>query len=459
MLAALFDLIVAGACIAMLAAVLVLAHRRPPAPAERRAIRLITAFLAFLSLYFLTSLPNLEAVALRLHAFIDPLLALLAVVIAALLWRHLPRLAEIPTLGEIRHLGDRLDSELPATGPSSETEEDGEEQLHRTLYERTRELVSMTARFQLILRGSGVTVFQQDSDLNYSWIYNVPDGRGESAFLGRSDEDVLPPEAARSIAPAKRRVLAGGGPESLDVRLPGADGEEGWYKMVLEPVIEEGRIAGIAGVAIDISEERRSREQLVLLLRELTHRSKNLMAVIQAIARQSARHVDSTEEFLDRFGARLAALSRAHDVLVSEDWQSAEMGEIVRQQIDFIDEALRQRISIGGPPVRLTPDMAQSLALAVHELATNAHKHGALAREEGRVVIDWSIASGQPDPAITFRWRERGVAADDGGRSGFGRVMLERLLPQSLDGDAAFRLSADGLDYEIRFPLPPVGRR
>ena len=140
---------------------------------------------------------------------------------------------------------------------------------------------------------------------------------------------------------------------------------------------------GVTGAAVDITERKEGEAHLRLLMRELTHRSKNLLAVIQAMARQTAKHTGSIQTFVERFGARVQALARSHDLLVQESWHSASLNELVRSQLAYYLDREPDQVLIEGPDVRLKPEAAQSLGLALHELATNAAKHGAMSRSGG----------------------------------------------------------------------------
>jgi two-component sensor histidine kinase len=190
--------------------------------------------------------------------------------------------------------------------------------------------------------------------------------------------------------------------------------------------------------------ERDEREAHVgLIMRELSHRSKNLLAIVLAIARQTSRNTDSFEEFEQRFNARIQALADAHDLLVEQQWVGAALEDLVRAQLSVFGT---ERVSYGGDKVVLRAEAAQNVALALHELATNAMKYGALSVSEGRVTIEWTPQDGGVEAhGIRLTWRETGgPPVKKPTRSGFGRMVLERVTVNAL-GSGGAEFKSDGL--------------
>jgi two-component system, chemotaxis family, CheB/CheR fusion protein len=151
----------------------------------------------------------------------------------------------------------------------------------------------------------------------------------------------------------------------------------------------------------DITDRQRWEERQKLLLGELSHRVKNTLTVVQSMARQTLRTSASGEEFVERFEGRLAALANAHRLLVDSEWRGAELRVLARSQL----EAHARRFRFEGPPVTLPPELATPFGLVLHELATNATKHGALSKEKGVVLISWSTQAGNEHPILKFEWR------------------------------------------------------
>ena len=243
------------------------------------------------------------------------------------------------------------------------------------------------ARYETALRGSQVTVYTQDRNLRYTSLSNPMFGRSIEDILGRTDDEILPADSGRTMIALKREVLASGQPKRTEVVIESDPGPR-WYDLHIEPLSNEsGGVVGLTCAAVDITERKESEAHLRLLMRELTHRSKNLLAVIQAMARQTARHAGSTEAFLNQFAARLQALAASHDLLVRESWYGASLRELVQSQLTAYIGSAEEQVAIDGPPAALKPEAAQNLGLALHELAVNAAKFGALSVPE-RTGVD-----------------------------------------------------------------------
>lgn len=207
-----------------------------------------------------------------------------------------------------------------------------------------------------------------------------------------------------------------------------------------------GRIVGGVCAAVDISERKRVEDHRLLLLNELNHRVKNTLATVQSIAVQSFRGPQSGENGRALFESRLMALSRAHDVLTEENWQGANLDEIVAQAIAPYKGANPSRFAVAGPQVRLSAKMALSISMALHELATNAAKYGALSDSNGSVSIDWHIERHEQHAMLRLAWRESGGPAVVPPRHrGFGSRLIERGLAQDLGGEAKMEFRPEGL--------------
>jgi PAS domain S-box-containing protein len=312
------------------------------------------------------------------------------------------------------------------------------------------------ARYETALRGSQVTVYTQDRNLRYTSISGPMLGRSADDILGHVDEEVLSPDCAPAIVALKREALASGQPKRAEFAMTDGPGAR-WHDMHIEPLRDEaGGIVGLTCASVDVTERKEGEAHLRLLLRELTHRSKNLLAVIQAMARQTARHAGSTESFLSQFAARLQGMASSHDLLVRESWHGASLNELVRSQLAaYVDHGQGQQgqIVFEGPDVALKPEAAQNLGLALHELAINAQKFGALSVPDGRVSIRWCRHNGGGDNAIEFDWLEQfGPKVKTRRKRGFGSLVIERNLARSLDAAVNLDFDPDGVHCRIVIP-------
>ncbi len=204
---------------------------------------------------------------------------------------------------------------------------------------------------------------------------------------------------------------------------------------------------------------RRDADHIRFLMRELSHRTKNLLAVIQAMARQTGRTSKDIEEFERRFEARIAGLARSHDLLVKQNWQGVPLADLVRTQVSPFVERFAERVIARGPGLMLRPEAANSIGMALHELATNASKYGALSVQSGKIALDWSV-EGDPSGERTFRivWREvDGPQVQAPERKGFGHQVVGRLAAEALNGRVALDFKPSGFEWRLEAPLATVG--
>jgi two-component sensor histidine kinase len=206
----------------------------------------------------------------------------------------------------------------------------------------------------------------------------------------------------------------------------------------------------------DISDRKKTEEQQQLMVSELTHRVKNILATVQAIATQSLRPDEVAPAARERFMQRLLALAYATDVLVAEKWEGASLEAIARQAASpHASPEDEGRFSIVGPPVRLSAGAATAFALALHELATNAAKYGSLSTATGSVALTWAVENADAAPRLEVQWCERGgPTVEPPKRSGFGLRLLERGLATELDAEVRIEYHPSGLTCDISAPLP-----
>jgi two-component sensor histidine kinase len=187
----------------------------------------------------------------------------------------------------------------------------------------------------------------------------------------------------------------------------------------------------------------------------MTHRSKNLLAIIQGVARQTARHSATIADFQKNFGDRLQGLAASHDLLVEQNWRSVSLSALVRRQLASFLAADSQRLVVAGPPLDLNPRAAQAIGMALHELSTNAVKYGALSSPAGRVTVSWAkekLADGYAN--LVLRWVESGgPPVTPSSNSGFGSEVITRIAPRSISGTAEIEYDRNGIRYTLMAPL------
>jgi two-component sensor histidine kinase len=317
-------------------------------------------------------------------------------------------------------------------------------------------LAGVIERFEPAILKSQIFVSSQDRDLRYVWALNPPPGLVAAAMIGQTDTDVMP-EAAAQLSALKRKTLSDGSSQHAEIKLQAASATR-WYDVSIEASKDQNQaIMGVTTIAVDLTEKKRQEDRLIRLTRDVTHRTKNVLAVVHAIARQTAAR--STSDFLESFGNRVQSIARAHDLLVVQDWQGVDLTALIQAQLTGMDPTMLSRVSLAGPEVTIGPEATQNIGLAIHELADNAIKHGALTGEAGKISIDWHLAgsASQHERSLQLRWLEQGMPARDAmtghrSRSGFGHAFLETAVGRTLAARAKLELLPDGLSYEIEIP-------
>jgi two-component sensor histidine kinase len=206
----------------------------------------------------------------------------------------------------------------------------------------------------------------------------------------------------------------------------------------------EGKIVGASKTARDITEQKRTSEQMATLAREAEHRSKNLLANVQAMVNLSQG--DDVADLKKAIEGRIQALANVHSLFVASRWIGAELSTIAQQELAPYSATGEKRVRIDGPQVLLAPDTAQAVAVTLHELATNAAKYGALSTADGHVDLKWSQEANGP---LRLRWIETGgPTVQPPTRTGFGGRVIEQMIAQ-LKGKSRFDWRAEGLVCEI----------
>ncbi len=278
-------------------------------------------------------------------------------------------------------------------------------------------------------------------------------------LIGRDFAEVLHtvwPEAFADEASRRfRHTLETGAP----FRAPGSveqradSGETEAYDWRLERVtLPDGR-PGVVCHFYDLSERQRHEEHIQLLMRELNHRSKNMLGLIQAIAHHTASTTPA--DFVKRFGERVRSLAAAQDLLVRNEWRAVPLADLVRSQFSHFPDLMQTRTRIAGPPLSLTPAATQALGMALHELATNAVKYGAFSTETGRVAITWGVEADETEePRFTLSWLEKdGPTVAEPQRRGFGHTVTTRMVESSLGGEVSVDYAPAGLVWRLACPL------
>jgi two-component system, chemotaxis family, CheB/CheR fusion protein len=230
--------------------------------------------------------------------------------------------------------------------------------------------------------------------------------------------------------------------------------ESATYIMRMRPYRTMANV--ISGVVItfnDISEQRRHQEHQQILMKELQHRTNNLFAVIQAMARQTAKNSATFSEFEERFGSRIQGLSHSNALLIQEDWKGVSLYKLIEAQMAPFVGTDTMRVETSGPQVILAAAAVQTLGMALHELATNASKYGALSTPGGRILLGWTFDDGNGTAPELFRmnWREQGgPPVEPSARKGFGRFVIDQMVTRALNAKVDMEFAPDGLRWTMQ---------
>jgi PAS domain S-box-containing protein len=272
--------------------------------------------------------------------------------------------------------------------------------------------------------------------------------------VGRNILELTPADEVILDAEEAMARLRRGEPWSGDINLRRRDGSTFVGHVSDAPVYDDaGRLVAIVGISYDISERKQAEEKQALLVRELHHRVKNTLTTVQAIMGSTARTAETTEVFQRAFSARIASLARTHSLLTDARWQAISFEELLRAELEPYDDGTGKRIVLDGPPIELPSDLAVPIGMAVHELTTNAAKHGALGELGGRIEVRWSVTKGD-SRHLRWVWNEHdGPPVQLPTREGFGSRLLNRVLTVQTGADVNIAYDPDGLRVTVAVPL------
>jgi two-component sensor histidine kinase len=212
---------------------------------------------------------------------------------------------------------------------------------------------------------------------------------------------------------------------------------------------ERGAVS-VVGTVHDITERKKHQEREHLLMREINHRAKNLLSVVDAIAHQTA--AKNPEDFIERFSERIQALSANQDLLVRNEWKGVEIDDLVHAQLAHFTDLIGSRITVQGPKLRLNPASVQAIGLALHELTTNAAKYGALSMDRGHVDICW----GSDGDNLSMSWAEHDGLVSPPKQRGFGTIVMEAMAERSVGGKIDIDYAPSGVTWRLTCPLANV---
>jgi PAS domain S-box-containing protein len=267
--------------------------------------------------------------------------------------------------------------------------------------------------------------------------------------VGRPVTMLFPPERLHEEYAFLQLVRKGERVSNFETVRQHKDGSLIDVSLTISPIRDaEGKVVGALKIARDVTARKRNEALIVVLAREAEHRAKNLLANLEAMVRLS--NSDTADGLKKAIGGRIRALANVHSLFVQSHWEGAELARLVEQELSPYSRDGETRTQIDGPTIMLKQELAQAMAVALHELATNAAKYGALSEAKGRVRVEWSCAA---DGRLVLRWTETGgPPVNPPTRMGFGTRMLETMIRGHEGGDVRLNWHAAGLACEITLP-------
>lgn len=297
---------------------------------------------------------------------------------------------------------------------------------------------------------------------NGSWTWASPQwerftGQSASASSGTGWLDAVHPED-RDVALAAWDRAAEQGEYEAETRVLSRYGGYRWFQSRATPVrAADGSIVEWLGTSTDVDDLRRLQAEQEVLVAELQHRTRNILAVVTSISAETLRSAASLNDFKDRFESRLAALARVQGLLSAAEHEPITIRKLLTMELTALAaHRMTDQVEFAGPRIIVRNSSAQTMALAVHELSTNALKYGALASPAGRLSVSWFEHVEDGQPWLCLIWRESGISYSEDAidrPKGYGRLLIEQALPHQLGARTEFRIAPDSLYCSIDLPL------
>jgi PAS domain S-box-containing protein len=309
-------------------------------------------------------------------------------------------------------------------------------------------------RLAAIIESSDDAILSTSLDMTVtSWNRGAERLYGYSAdeAIGRPVTMLVPDDRDDEEARIIDRIRRGKRVDPHETKRQCKDGRVIDVSLTISPMYDEhGSIIGASKIARDITSRKQAERLQHVLIDEMKHRVKNILATVQAIARQTFRSGPNIDLATEAFDSRLLSLAGAHDLLTRERWDGAELSDVIAEALAPYP---REHFAISGPPLRLAPRVVLAMSLALHELATNAAKYGALKDPQGRIAITWTVDASDP-PHFGLRWEESdGPAVPPPDRKGFGSRLVEDVLAAELNGTVRLCYEPTGLVCTVEATL------
>ena len=451
------DFLIFAAYFAIPVAIWIFLGRRSDLELKSLAL-LFAAFIFLCGLTHLVQMATLWWPIYETQAYVKVATAVVSVATAVLIFPLIPKAVAIPSPLALQNANNVLRQEISAHEETLRRLREAQENLERNVVERTSELERAKRRFEALVAASAQIFWAAQPDGSIT-----EDSPSWRAFTGQTyDEwkgtgwlEALHPEDRETTLAAWTQAVATNQIYNVEYRLKHTSGEYRWTAARGVPLIEaDGKAREWVGMNEDITERKESEEHASLIMRELSHRTKNLLAIMVSLVR---RTIDGKRDPIVQAGdfiERIHGLARSHDLLVRGEWRGVSLHDLVSSHLEPFGAA--DRATLRGPQIDVRPEAAQNIGLALHELATNAVKHGALQKDDKlALAVTWSIATEDGEPSLVLTWLEETLPrkSTEGIPAGFGRTMLEQLVAAAVRGTAHYEITENHVRWSLRAPL------
>lgn len=380
-----------------------------------------------------------------------------SIVTAITLVQIMPKALAIPSPAQLQAVNSDLMQAIDAHQVTLKELQQAKANLEERVAERTKELEHAKRQFQQLFEESPAAMLMTDSNGTIERanaaaedLFDYPDDEA----VEKNIHDLVPEFNAELVSSDSgssdnlaHKTSARTGPSTNAKTKKG----KSFPAEVRANSMNTGSRDYLIVSVFDVSERVERQKQIELLMAEVNHRANNLLSVVQTVARQTARE-SSGEEFADTLIKRLQSLSTSQDLIIRGDWTAVELEHLVKRHLSFLGD-LKDRCAVEGPSLKLTPQAAQGIGMAVHELATNSIKYGALSNDKGKIDIKWDFKTVDDRQSFEIVWHERkGPKVKKPTRRGFGNTVIERMAASAVGGKVVLEYEPSGLVWRLTAP-------
>jgi PAS domain S-box-containing protein len=453
------DILIFGAYFAIPVAIRRFLKRRPDLELRPLAV-LFALFILLCGLTHLIQFVTLWVPIYEIQGWVKLATAGVSVVTAILIFPLIPKALAIPSPKQLQRVNEGLAREAASHCETLRELERARDDLEARVTRRTKELASSNARFQALVLASAQVVWTRRADGEI-----LEDSPSWRAFTGQTIEERAGNGWLNAIHPDDRERVLGAWTEAMrthtiysaEYRLRHVSGGWRWTAAKAAPLLTEtGEIREWVGMNTDITERKEAEQHERLLMSEVNHRAKNLLAVVQAVVRQTAGE-ENPKLYAERLGERIASLAASHDLLAERQWRGVVMGDLAASQLAHFGDLIGKRVRLDGPHAVLKAGASQAIGMALHELATNASKYGALSNDKGCVDVRWRLLGNGEDRRFTLEWMEQTDTPPQAPtRRGFGYRVLSDMARYALDAEVTLEYPSSGFVWKVDAPVDRV---